>query len=636
MKLPQSIRFALHWCGSSALLLLCWGTWLALSALLALQIWTIIHRELVLPDFALHALERRLAASQVTATVGRAVFDPTGCIVIENVELFAPGQSGPLVTIRAAYARVDFWSLLAGDFRLDEVRVTGVDLRVPAMLSPSGMDEAAISDLDGVFHIHRRDYEVALCRFRIGGIDVSGHGGFHLPASVRSRPGSLPLLDLVLQRYLAAGRKLIALRPRLVALEEPRLGLVLTSSPDRGAIVAAELFARSFRQEGFATVTAARASTAFPLLGEAPFSVLVTVEAGHLDWQSKVQVERLHVDLRGSLVPDRFAFKPQVMRVTAAGGAAIGFAFDAPVAELGLTQLPRVQGDVSVRVGGAPATARGDLDVKRGAGTFALSGSITPTLLRLAASRTKLAVAKKITLGEPAPVEASVELAPGWKPARAEGDISVRRLVAQDVPIDAVSGHATFAGHDLRVTDIAMVQGDNAAYGSYVVDTVTRDYRFLLQGRMRPPDISGWFKPSWLRFWSNFDFRAASPAADIDITGRWGSVDHTTVVCSVDAPRPKIRGVAFDRVRTTLFFQPNYYEISGLLAERAGHAAHGSFTVALDPELSTFRTLDFSVPGASARWARRWLLRMSLLNHPASASTAISTAPAFPAAPTSG
>ena len=219
------------------------------------------------------------------------------------------------------------------------------------MLSPSGMDEAVVSELDGVFHIRRKDYDIALCRFQLGSIAVAGRGSFHLPASIRSRPGSLPLLDLVLQRYLEAGRKLIALRPRLAALEEPYLQLVLTPSVDRGAMVAAELSARSFREEGLLTVAALHAQTALPLLGEAPYAGRVTLEADHLEWGAQAQVNWLRVDLGGALVPNRFAFKPQVAQVTAAGGTALGFPFGAPAAELGLTQPPRLQGDVFVRAG---------------------------------------------------------------------------------------------------------------------------------------------------------------------------------------------------------------------------------------------------------------------------------------------
>ena len=55
-----------------------------------MQVWVATHRELALPDFALRAIEHRLAASEVTARFGRAVFDPTGRFVIENVQLFSP------------------------------------------------------------------------------------------------------------------------------------------------------------------------------------------------------------------------------------------------------------------------------------------------------------------------------------------------------------------------------------------------------------------------------------------------------------------------------------------------------------------------------------------------------------------
>ena len=486
--------------------------------------------------------------------------------------------------------------LLAVALQLEaaQVRLLGGPVSLSGFLEAldvSGGDFELALVLEAVDFAQQRPFAKFEARFCQVGFGLLKLGGAFLAVAALLR---FALLDLVLQRYLDAGRKLLTLRPRLAALEEPCLQLVLTPSSDRGAMVAAELSARSFREEGFLNVAAAHAQTAFPLLGEAPFATRVTMEIDHLDWRTQAQIESLHVELDGSLVPDRFAFKPQLARVTAAGGTAMGFPLGAPVAELGLTQLPRLRGDVSVRAGGAPLAAHGDLDLKKGEGSLALSGSLTPALLRLAADRSKLALANKLALSEPAVVEARIELAPGWKPARAEADVSVRHLVAQDVPLDAVSGHAIFADHELSAIDIAAVQGDNAAYGSYEMDTITRDYRFLLKGRMRPPDIAGWFKPSWLRFWSNFDFSAAPPDADVDVSGRWGSTGRSRVYCRVDAVRPEIRGVPFDRLGTTLFFRPNYYNVSALMAERAGHFARGSFIVTLDPQLSTYRTLDFA------------------------------------------
>ena len=617
MNLKQPVLFALRWCGSCVLLILCWTVWLALAVLLAVQIWVATHRELALPDFVLSAMEDRLAASGVTARFGRAVFDPTGRFVIENVQLFAPAHSTPLVTIRAAYARLDFWALLVGDFRPQELRLTGLDLRVPAMLSPSGTDEAVVSDLDGVFHPSRSDYDIALCTFRIGGLAVRGRGGFHLPAAVRSRTSTMPMLDLLMARYLKAGRRLLALRPQLDALEEPCVQLVLTPSEDHGAMVAAELFARSFHPAPAYSVTTVDARTVFPLLGGAPCPVDVKLEADSVEWEGHAQADRVRVDVTGTLVPDRFAFAPQRAQMTAARGSVMAdeslmssrdgqsapttaargpvltVPVEAPLLDVALAQLPRLQADFSVRAGGAAIAVRSEVDGKVCACKLELSGALTPALLSIARRQSSAAVLKWVELHEPAPVHATIEFAPGWKLARAEADISVRHVTAHDVALDAAAGHVTYAGHDLRVTDLLLLQGDNAAHGSYTMDTATRDYRFLLQGQMRPPDISGWFKAWWPHFWENFDFTAVPPAADVDVIGRWGTAQFTSVFCQVDALRPGIRGVPFDRARTLLFFRPNYFDVFEFTTERAGHSAQGSFELTTDPQRAIYRTLDF-------------------------------------------
>ena len=588
------MRFALRSCGSSALLIVCWMIWLLLIAGLGLQVWIVARRELELPDFALRAFERRLAASEITARFGRAVFDPTGHVLLERVQLFGADRSVPLVSIRAAYARLEFLPLLAGEIRVHEVRLTGLELRVPAMVSPSGTDEAVVSDLDGLFQVQQSDYHVAMCTFRVAGVAVTSQGRFHLPAMIHSRPGAMPLLDLVLDRYLKVGRKLLALRPQIEALEEPRLQLTLTPSPDSGALVAADLMVDSSPSDAPCAVQSVRARTVFPLLGDVPAFMEVTIDAERLAWKAQAHVARLHGVMTGLLVPDRFVFTPQTARLTAGEGGAMGLSFAAPAAKLTLAEWPRVQGDVMLQAGGAPQAARADLDTRRGAGRIDLAVSVAPDLLRLAAARFGPLAARWVTLSKPASLQARVELADGWKLARVEGDISVRHAIAHNVSIDAASGHIVYAGHGLEVTDLTLFQGDNAAYGSYTMDTVTHQYRFLLHGQLRPFDISGWFQRWWPNFWRGFDFAAAPPVADVDVSGRWGTAQESAVFCHADVVQPGIRGVPFDRVRATLFFRPGYFEVPEFKAERAGHTGQGWFTVTVDPERATYRTLEFA------------------------------------------
>ena len=593
MSTPRPTLSTLRWCGSCLALLLCWAAWLVLAGLLAVQLWIATHRELALPDFALRAVERRLAASDVTARFGRAVFDPTGRVLLQDVRLYSPAHTTPLVTIRAAYARLDFWPLLVGDLRLHEIRVTGVDLHLPAMLSPSGADEAVVSDLDGVFHPGRSDYVIDLCTFRLAGVDVTAAGGFHLPAAVRPHPGSLPLLDLVLERYLKAGRKLEALRPQLDALEDPRLQLTFAPSTDRGAIVDARLFIRGFRPAAPYRVATASARAVFALLGEAPYATRVEVAAERGEWAGKAEVRELRADLTGTLSPDRFAFTPQGLQLAAAGGMAQGVPCGPVLADLTFGPLPRVRGEFAADVGGAAQTGRLDVELRPGAGTLHLAGTLTPELLQRAAALPGLAVARWVSLRDPVTAQGAVTFAAGWKPVRAEGDVTAGRVIAHDVALDGASAHLAYAGHDLQVTDLVLRQGDNRARGSYTMDTATRDYRFLLQGRLRPLDIAGWFKEWWPHFWEHFDFAAAPPEADVDISGQWKDPQRSAIFCHVDADHPRIRDVPFDRVRTTLFVRPFYYDVFGFTAEHAGHAAHGSFVLAMEPHEPKYRTLDF-------------------------------------------
>ena len=642
MSLKRSLWFGLRWCTSAALLVASWVVWLVLIAGLGLQVWVVTRRELELPDFALRAIERRLAASEITARFGRAIFDPTGRVLFEQVQLFGPDRTVPLVTIRAAYASLDFLPLLVGEVRVHEIRLTGVDLRVPAMLSPSGTDEAVVSDLDGVFQAQRSDYHIAVCTFRVAGVAVTSHGRFHLPPGIQSRPGSMQLLDLVIERCLRSGRKLIALRPQIESLEDPRLQLTLTPTPNSGALVEAELLVDSSHPEASCTVQSGRARMVFPLLGDTPVATEVMIDAERVDWKQQAQVARLHAVLSGLLIPDRFVFTPLLARLTAAGGSVLGLSFAAPAAELTVAEWPRVQGNVMLQAGGSPLTARADVDTRRGDGRIDLSASLGPELLRLAAARFGLKAAKWVTLSEPASLRAWIDLAGGWKLARTEGDISVRHAIAHDVAIDAAGGHIVYDGHGLNVTDLTLFQGGNAAYGSYAMDTATNEYRFLLHGHLRPLDISagspGGGRVSGAALTSQRRRRLRTLMSPVD-GGRRRNPPSSA--------RPMRPSRAFAGCHSTGCGQPSSSDLTTLRCPNSRPNAQAIPAKARSPSPSIPRirrtarwsskpcptSIWPSAPGCMVRPAPRWLLRSSLPTLPPCAWPVILTALAHPADP---
>ena len=217
-------------------LMACWAVWIALIGLLGVQIGIAIKRELAVPEFVLRSIEERFTASHVNARFGRATFDPTGGILLENLALSLPEFSEPIVHARAVFVELNPWLLLAGEIEARRIHATGLTLAIPAMLAPSGRSEETLSDIE--FSLEPRATELGIDHLsaRIAGVELDVNGAFHLPPS--SSTGAiapLPLIELLAQKYAAFCKQLIATSAQLSAFEQPALHATLTPSPTRGA-----------------------------------------------------------------------------------------------------------------------------------------------------------------------------------------------------------------------------------------------------------------------------------------------------------------------------------------------------------------------------------------------------------------
>ena len=128
---PAPLRFCLTCFGTLG----CWAVWLGLSGLLAALLYIAIARELPAPEFLLRRVERELTAANLTVRFGRARLDPTGRILVEDVQVRAAQFSEPLLASRQVYVGLNFWSLLAGRPIPDEIRFEGMVLQLPASWS---------------------------------------------------------------------------------------------------------------------------------------------------------------------------------------------------------------------------------------------------------------------------------------------------------------------------------------------------------------------------------------------------------------------------------------------------------------------------------------------------------------------
>ncbi|HYP17100.1 MAG TPA: AsmA-like C-terminal region-containing protein, partial [Opitutus sp.] len=139
-------------------------------------------------------------------------------------------------------------------------------------------------------------------------------------------------------------------------------------------------------------------------------------------------------------------------------------------------------------------------------------------------------------------------------------------------------GRIEFDGHRFVARDAVAVVGENEAHGSFEQDLVSREFRFLLDGRLRPLAIGGWFREWWPGFFNNFEFPLAPPNASVDVRGRWGVGHETTVFVFAESMSPLVRGAQLDYARTLIFIRPNFLDGLEVFGTRGAGEVRGAFT----------------------------------------------------------
>jgi hypothetical protein len=575
--------------------------WLLLGVLLAVQVYVFVARQLPVPAFVLRALESRLAASQLDVRFRRATFDPSGCLLAEDVRLESRNYPEPLFAAHAVFIRLDPWALLAGHFDPREIRVAQANFFVPAMLSPDGQTEALISDGNGTAEFNPRQRAISLAQFtcRSGNLTVTAHGDLRLPETANAAAtGVLPVAEFFAQNYPHLSRQFAGFMPRLAALDDPQLQLELAPSDDRGALVTAVLSARALHRDALPWPLRAaefRAVATAPLLGNAAAGVSLRLDATDLFLAANAHAQDVHLRLRGVLWPGRLQFVPQSIGCSAALLDAGSIQAADIVAHFVPGPLPRVQAEIAGLVAGDPVSLRALADLKAGSARVDFDAAIGPALLAMISGRAHSELSGLVALTSPLVLRGRARLDGGWRPADLRVNFAARQLAVQDVPIDAVRGQADLHDNRLTVSDVVLRQHDNLALGSYTMDTATRDYRFLLHGRLRPLEVATWFAPSWSRFWKNFDFSSAPPSADVDVLGRWGQPRRTDVFVFADVASPVVYTVPFDRVRVILRYRPDSYDGREVVLTRGARMARGHFTRFVDLVKDRWRHMDFDV-----------------------------------------
>ena len=599
MRHLRSIWHVGRWCTRKGGLFALWSLWLLLVIILAAQIHVFTSHEVALPDPVRRLIEQNLSSQGISLTFDRGMLDPSGRMLLENVRLGTPTTSGTLVTARSLHAKLKPWLLVTGRLDIEEISASGLDFHLPAMLSLSGSDETLANDIDFTILPHGRLMEIEHFTGRLGGLAVQAAGAVQLPTTSAVTDSTAFVKNLV-TAYLKIGKQVQASANQLAALDVPVLDIQLAPVGDHFAAAQITLRANGMALPPFKSIHNAStgafiASTQFIVGGKTATPISITGRIESLQLPDVISARNLHFTLLASVEDGMQPVTPRQLELQCASLRWRDITIGPSAAKLTAVNKTTIEADLSILLAGSPWKIAATLDPSQGAGRITLDGRVDSALLGLASGFAKRDLAALLEPSEPAPLNATATLLPGWEPSRVKGRLHSGTVRVGTVHLDETGTEFTYEGTRVLCDNLVLRTGQSLAHGLYEMNTATKDFRFILTGGLRPAEISGWFHPWWKNFWKSFDFSKAMPEADVDVAGRWGSVTATRVFVQAAGGVTGLHDATFDRVSTRLFIRPQWEDILNFKVVQNGREASGSFTRLVSLDKNAWLSMDFSV-----------------------------------------
>jgi hypothetical protein len=565
-------KSGLRFCGSCCVTVSCWALWIMLGGLLAMMLYVAIARELPVPGYVLRRIESELARSGLILHFGKARLDPTGKIQLENVSVRAARFDDPLLTCRRLYVRHDLWAFLSGWTFPEEIQIEGADLLLPAMLSPSGTGEPVVSDLAATLRHQDHLWRVEQFSGRLGRLALSVQGEF-TPIRGRQEP---PDLQQITSRFLHFARQLATLKERIETFEDPSLNVLLTSTGGEANRATLFLTASGARQPWGQPVTLGpfAAATSLSLDRRQAQALQVQLALRRLEGPAGLVAESLRAQLEAEISPVDLSGRFGDLRVAAARLQNENDRLDAPLLRADLSRWPVVQAELATRLEGETLAAEVESSLAEKSARIHATGRVNHDLITRVLSRHTPRAEPYFRFGDPVSFDATAEFATGWRFERLAAWVDAGRLDSRSVPITSARGRIKLEGRNFFAHDARVTLGElNVARGSYWMDFGTTDYRMLLEGRLHPVAIKGWFRGDWWSdFWNRwFAFSAAAPpAGEVDLQGRWKNPSLSNNFVRAQVQHATVWGGDFEHVAARIFVRPSFVHGLDLSGVRAG------------------------------------------------------------------
>jgi hypothetical protein len=579
--------------GSAVVSVVLWTIWLGLAVVFFFQLYIVTANELAIPDFVLRRIESKLAEAGVRATFSRTSFDPLGRVLMENVRLSLPAFAEPVLTCRSVFVRLNPLFLIVGRVDMREIELHEVTAYVPAMISPSGRPEEIIRNFDATFEPQRRAIVIRNLSANVAGIPVSAHGTVMLAPTADQKGGIEKLGEFVAQKFPTLCRQALAAAEQLEQFDEPALHLQFSPSESGAAAIHVLALARAVRVAKPYAVEATnlRVSTRLLMFSETPASdIEFSVASLHLPGET--QIRDLHARLVGRFKADGSQLDLREVVATASSATSGDIDVRALAARIYPRPFPVLETYATASILGAPLALSGETDLEAKSAIVHFDGLISPRVLDVVSKRLSVNVRKYFEFEQLAADHGEVRFGSNWKFEKLTTRVRIPRMISYGIAMQDGRAEIELEPNRLYSPHAFVRVGTNFAQGSYEHEFQSRQYRFLLEGRLRPLDISNWFRDWWKNFFSQVEFPRTPPVANVDVRGSWVDGRQSNVFVFADVPQAIVRGTELDRVRTRLFVRPAFYDGLEMLAMRGQGNAHGRFTYVGNPSTFAWHTLE--------------------------------------------
>jgi hypothetical protein len=564
-------------------------------------VYILTARELPLPDFLLRKIETRLAEADFTIKFGHARLDPTGKILLQDVQLRSKHFDEPLLTSRVVYVRRNFWSILAGRPIPDEIRLEGAIIQLPALLSPSGTAEPLVRDLAAVLRHDDNVWHIDQLNGRLGRLKVTVQGDIITQHTARSKVVSP---QEITTKFLQMGRRFILNVNQLEAFENPTLNIHLETESGGVANTATCSFTADSAHHPWAQPVESGSmtiATKFRFDGRGEQTVLLNATTREINYDQQCSLKTIN-----AVITARFNAEPLSINLSAARIAIGSLEIDGervagPMIRADLRKWPEIKLSTALQIEGEPITAEISADVKERTARVAIEGTGSPSIINRMLSKHTPRAAPYFIFADPVSVTAEAVLSSGWHFERLSSRVVAGRLNSHDVRITSARGRIDIEGMDFLAHDAQVEMEDNVARGSYWMNFATTDYRMLLKGRLRPQKINGWFTGDWWNeFWNeHFNFPKILPEGDVDVRGQWRDSSRIEYFGWAKADSAGIWGGEFERVQAVVFLRPLFTHVIEFNGVRSGGAQklEGSLKRFADDNTRETRRIEFDLDG---------------------------------------